>query len=311
MVLTVHASCIRGRRQGYWTADAEYSAVLSYQHSYHAGNHADVLKHVVLGDVLAAMQQKDAALFALDAFASRGSCDLDSVEALKNREFNSGIGRIWAHRHESMPEGVDRWLQTVRAMNNDDRCTTYPGSTALLHHWLREQDRLAACEMHPQEFDALRSSFNSSRQLALHKRDAYEALGALLPPKEKRGLIFLDPSFEEKDEYRRIGSAVVTAYPHFRAGVYLIWYPLLPAGREKELFRTLQKSGIRKILRVELQGNGTFGEAENPMQMQGSGILIINPPWHATASIRQSLTWLKNTLCPNRGHSSCGWLVPE
>ncbi len=285
--------------------------MLSYQHSYHAGNHADVLKHVVLGEVLAAMQQKDAPLFALDAFASRGSYDLDSTEALKNREFDSGIARIWPHRHEPMPEGVARWLQAVRSMNNDDRCTTYPGSTALLHQWLREQDRLAACEMHPQEFDALRMAFNSSRSLALHKRDAYEALGALLPPKEKRGLIFLDPSFEEKDEYRHIGSAVAAAYPHFRAGVYVIWYPLLPAGREKELFRTLQKSGIRKILRAELQGNGAFGEAGNPMQMQGSGILIVNPPWHATASIRQSLDWLKNTLCPGTGLCSCDWLVPE
>jgi len=285
--------------------------MLSYQHSYHAGNHADVLKHVVLGEVLAAMQQKDAPLFALDAFASRGSSDLDSVEALKNREFDSGIGRIWLHKDDPMPAGVTRWLDAVLPLNNDDRCTTYPGSTALLHHWLREQDRLAACEMHPQEFDALRAAFRSTRSLALHKRDAYEALGALLPPKEKRGLIFLDPSFEEKDEYHRIGNAVTAAYPHFRAGVYVIWYPLLPAGREKELFRTLQKSGIRKILRVELQGNGAFGEVENPMQMQGSGMLVVNPPWHATASIRLSLGWLNNTLCPGTGHSSCDWLVAE
>jgi 23S rRNA (adenine2030-N6)-methyltransferase len=285
--------------------------MLSYQHSYHAGNHADVLKHVVLGEVLGAMQQKDAPLFALDAFASRGNCDLDSPEALKNREFDSGIGRIWPHRHELMPEGVARWLLDVRSMNNDDRCTTYPGSTALLHHWQRAQDRLAACEMHPQEFDALRSSFRSSRRLALHKRDAYEALRALLPPKEKRGLVFLDPSYEEKDEYRRIASAVVDTYPHFRAGVYLIWYPLLPAGRQRELFRILRKSGIRKILRVELEGNGAFGESDHPMQMQGSGMLIVNPPWHAAQSIRTSLDWLKQVLCPTSGLARCDWLVPE
>jgi len=285
--------------------------MLSYQHSYHAGNHADVLKHVVLGEVVYAMQQKEAPLFMLDAFASRGSYDLDSPEALKNREFESGIDRIWAHRHTSMPEGVGRWLQTVRSINNDDRCTTYPGSTALLHHWQRDQDRLAACEMHPQEFDALRAAFRSTRSLALHKRDAFEALGALLPPKEKRGLVLLDPSFEEKNEYRRIGRAVAAAYPHFRAGVYLIWFPLLPAGREKELFGELRKSGIRKILRVELQGGGTFGEAENPMQMQGSGMLIVNPPWHAEQGIRDSLGWLKGVLCPSSGHSRCDWLVPE
>jgi len=285
--------------------------MLSYQHSYHAGNHADVLKHIILGEVLFAMQQKEAPLFMLDAFASRGSYDLDSSEALKNREFESGIARIWPHRHESIPAGVAKWLETVRAVNNDDRCTTYPGSTALLHHWQREHDRLAACEMHPQEFDALRAAFKSTRSLALHKRDAFEALGALLPPKEKRGLVLLDPSYEEKKEYRRIGRAVAAAYPHFRAGVYLIWYPLLPAGREKELFAELRKSGMRKILRVEIDGAGAFGEAENPMQMQGSGMLIVNPPWHAEQGIRDSLAWLKDMLCPSCGASRCDWLVPE
>jgi len=285
--------------------------MLSYQHAYHAGNHADVLKHVVLGEILAAMQGKDAPLFMLDAFASRGTYDLDSPEALKNREFNTGIGRIWPHRHEPMPAGVTRWLQAVRSVNNDDRCTIIPGSTSLLHHWQRGQDRLAACEMHPQEFEALRMAFTSSRSLGLHKRDAYEALRALLPPREKRGLVLLDPSYEEKDEYRRIGRAVATAYPHFRAGAWLVWYPLLPAGRHRELFRELQKSGMRKILRAELDGSGAFGEAARPMQMQGSGMLIVNPPWQADRGIRASLGWLKGILCPVAGKVRCDWLVPE
>jgi len=284
--------------------------MLSYQHVYHAGNHADVLKHVVLGEVLAAMQRKDTPMFMLDAFASRGCCDLDSPEALKNREFETGIGRVWPQRNEPMPDGVARWLQAVRSMNNDDRCTTYPGSTALLHHWQRAQDRLAACEMHPQEFDALRSAFKSSRSLALHKRDAYEALNALLPPREKRGLVMLDPSYEEKNEYRRMGSEVASAFPHFRAGVWLIWYPLLPAERHRELFGALRKAGIRKILRAELDGRGDFGAGEKRMQMQGSGMLIVNPPWHAKEAIRQSLGWIRQALCP-AGASRCDWLVPE
>lgn len=284
--------------------------MLSYQHGYHAGNHADVLKHVVLGDVLAGMQQKHTPLFALDAFASRGWYDLDSDEALKNREFDTGIGRIWPHRTETMPAGVRRWLDAVEPLNNADRCTHLPGSTALLHHWQRVQDRVAACEMHPQEFEALRTAFTSSRGFALHKRDAYEALGALLPPKEKRGLVLLDPSYEEKDEYRRIARAVAAAYPHFRAGVYLIWYPLLPAERHKELFREMHKSGIRKILRAELDGCGAFSGPETAMQMQGSGMLIVNPPWHAMQAIRDSLGWIRKVLCP-QGQSRCDWLVPE
>lgn len=284
--------------------------MLSYQHGYHAGNHADVLKHVVLGEVLAAMQRKDTPLFALDAFASRGLYELTSAEALKNREFNTGIGRIWPRRNDAMPGGIKRWLDAVRLLNNDERCTTIPGSTALMQRWQRPQDRLAACEMHPQEFEALRTAFRSSRVLALHKRDAYEALGALLPPKEKRGLVLLDPSYEEKDEYRRIARAVADVYPHFRAGVYLIWYPLLPAGRHKELFRELHKSGIRKIMRAELDGCGDFQGSNGPMQMQGSGMLIVNPPWHAMQAIRESLNWVKAMLCPT-GQAHCDWLVPE
>lgn len=256
------------------------------------------------------MQQKDAPLFALDAFASRGIYDLDSPEALKNREFDSGIGRIWTHRKDSMPAGVRRWLAAIEPLNNSDRCTQLPGSTALLHQWQRPHDRLAACEMHPQEFDALRTAFTSSRGFALHKRDAYEALGALLPPKEKRGLVLLDPSYEEKDEYHSIARAVAAAYPHFRAGVYLIWYPLLPAGRHKELFREMHKSGIRKIMRAELDGCGAFSSHDTAMQMQGSGMLIVNPPWHAMQNIRESLGWIRKILCPE-GLSRCDWLVPE
>jgi len=284
--------------------------MLSYQHSYHAGNHADVLKHVILGEVLAAMQKKDSPLFMLDAFASRGAYDLDSPEALKNREFDSGIGRIWAKRSAAMPAGVRRWMDAIVPLNNDDRCSHIPGSTALLRHWQRDQDRLAACELHPQEFEGLRESCKSSRGFALHKRDAYEALGALLPPREKRGLVLLDPSYEEKNEYRRIAQAVADAYPHFRAGVYLIWYPLLPAERHKELFRELHKSGIRKIMRAELDGRGAFQGSNGPMQMYGSGMLVINPPWHAEQSIRSSIAWLKEVLC-SVGQSRCDWLVPE
>jgi 23S rRNA (adenine2030-N6)-methyltransferase len=284
--------------------------MLSYQHAYHAGNHADVLKHVVLGAVLAAMQHKEAPLFALDAFAGRGSYDLDSPEALKNRESDTGIGRIWPHRNESMPEAVAHWLAAVGELAGNGGYSPYPGSTALLQYWRRRQDRLSACEMHPQEFEALRLAFAGKPGLYLHKRDAFEALGALLPPKEKRGLVLLDPSYEDKSEYRCIARALAATWPHFRAGVWLIWYPLLPAGRHKELFRELEKSGMRKILRTELDGRGAFCIGASPMQMQGSGMLIVNPPWQVDAAIRESLIWLKATLCP-AGRSCCDWLVPE
>jgi len=285
----------------------KYVAMLSYQHSYHAGNHADVLKHIMLGDIVAGMQKKSSPLFLFDAFASRGIYDLTSPEALKNCEFETGIGRLWSLRHESVPAGVARWFDLIAHENTAGGFERLPGSTAVLASMLRDSDRLAACDLHPQEFVGLRNSFRSRRRLALHKRDAFEALGALLPPKEQRGLVFLDPSYESKDEYSKIAHAIAAACPHFRAGVYVIWYPLLPAGRHHDLFNTLKHAGIRNILRVELD----CGDCFPAMQMFGSGLLMINPPWHALDAMQASLNWLAEKLSNGTGVPRFGWLVPE
>jgi len=281
--------------------------MLSYQHSYHAGNHADALKHIILGDVVAGMFNKEKPIFMLDAFASRGIYDLNGEQAQKNHEFDTGIGALWPLRQQTLPPGVKRWFDLIASENSDDGFARLPGSTAMLKSMQREHDRLAACDLHPQEFDALRDSFDASRRFALHKRDAFEALKGLLPPKEKRGLIFLDPSYEVKDEYRLIGNAVIDAHRHFANGVYVIWYPLLPAERHNELFKTLRHSGIRKIMRVELDCGDHFPD----MQMHGSGMLIVNPPWHAMQAMQQSLAWLHSNLTDGKGHHCCDWLVPE
>jgi len=279
--------------------------MLSYQHSYHAGNHADVLKHIILGDLIAAMQHKESPMFMLDAFAGRGIYDLSDHEAQKNREFDTGIGALWPISELSTPEGIQRWKHLIEHENSDGGFTRLPGSTAMLASMLRPQDRLASCDLHPQEFDALRQGFHNRKNFAFHKRDAYEAMRALLPPKEKRGLVFLDPSFEDKSEYKRIADAVIQVYPHFRAGVYVIWYPLLPAKQEHELFHTLKDSSIRKVLRIEMQGNFPH------MQMQGSGMLIVNPPWNAEATMKASLAWIHQHLLKESGSSSYRWLITE
>ncbi|EAU55343.1 hypothetical protein SPV1_11441 [Mariprofundus ferrooxydans PV-1] len=282
--------------------------MLSYQHSYHAGNHADVLKHIILGDVAAGMFNKDAPIFMLDAFASRGIYDLNSPEALKNRESDSGVGKLWPLRDEpTNPPGVRRWFKLIASLNMDDSYTRFPGSTAMLHAMAREGDRIAACDLHPQEFDTLRVSFQASRRFSLLKRDAFEAIKGMLPPKEKRGLVFLDPSYEVKEEYRAIAKAVAGAHRKFAGGVYVIWYPLLPAERHNELFRELKHSGIRKILRIELDCGDLFPD----MQMHGSGMLIVNPPWHAEQAMQQSLNWVCDKLTDGKGRKQFSWLVPE
>ncbi|MDQ6990429.1 MAG: 23S rRNA (adenine(2030)-N(6))-methyltransferase RlmJ [Mariprofundaceae bacterium] len=279
--------------------------MLSYQHSYHAGNHADILKHIILGDVVAGMQKKATPMFMLDAFAGRGMYDLHAEDAQKTHEFDTGVARLWPIQDDDIPEGVARWKSLIEAENLDGGFSRFPGSTAMLAHMLRPMDRLAACDLHPQEFNALRQGFRSHRRFSLHKRDAYEALHAFLPPKEKRGLIFLDPSFEDKTEYQGIAESIADIYAHFRAGVYVIWYPILPAGREIELFRAFKKSAIRNILRVEMRGH--FPD----MQMQGSGLLIVNPPWHAQAAMQASLSWIHAHLLGEKGKSSIQWLVKE
>ncbi|MDQ6994659.1 MAG: 23S rRNA (adenine(2030)-N(6))-methyltransferase RlmJ [Mariprofundaceae bacterium] len=279
--------------------------MLSYQHSYHAGNHADILKHIILGDVVAGMQKKATPMFMLDAFAGRGMYDLHAEDAQKTHEFDTGVARLWPIQDDDIPEGVARWKSLIEVENPDGGFSRFPGSTAMLAHMLRPMDRLAACDLHPQEFNALRQGFRSHRRFSLHQRDAYEALHAFLPPKEKRGLIFLDPSFEDKTEYQAIAESIADIYAHFRAGVYVIWYPILPAGRDIELFRAFKKSAIRNILRVEMRGH--FPD----MQMQGSGLLIVNPPWHAQAAMQASLSWIHAHLLGEKGKSSIQWLVKE
>ena len=278
--------------------------MLSYQHTYHAGNHADIFKHILLSTVIAGMQHKDTGMMMLDGFAGRGVYDLSSEQAKKTEEMQSGIAALWPLKHD-IPDPMRHWQQCMQSYNSDNRLQYYPGSTALFASMKRPQDRLLACDLHPQEFDALRQNFRSQRGFSLHKKDAYEALRAFLPPKEKRGLVFLDPSFEEKDEYQHIAEAVIQSYAHFRAGVFVIWYPLLPAKHEQDMLHIFQDSGIQKILRIEASGH--FPD----MQMQGSGLLIINPPWHAEQAMQQSLAWLKEAYPSQHIQTLYRWLVPE
>ncbi len=292
---------------GNQSTSIQHACMLSYQHTYHAGNHADLLKQIILGDVVSAMQKKETPLFLFDAFASRGIYDLTSVEALKNCEFNTGIGKVWSLKDHPSPAGITRWFRLIKRENMDNTFNRFPGSTAVLASMLRESDRLAACDLHPQEFEGLRHSIQSSRKLALHKRDAFEAMGALLPPKEKRGVVFIDPSYEDKSEYQKVAQTISDTYPHFRAGVYVIWYPLLPAERHHELFKELKRSGIRKILRIELDCGDSFPD----MQMHGSGMLIVNPPWHAKEAMQASLNWINENLTGGKGETHSSWLVPE
>ncbi len=278
--------------------------MLSYQHVYHAGNFADVHKHAILCLLLEALAKKEKPYFVLDAFAGRGLYPLNSELANKTAEYQDGITRVWTAQHR--PKAVKKYLNSVRHFNLNGELKVYPGSPAIIQQLLRPQDRVALCELHPAEFEALRQAIPSSRHVKLYKRDAFEAIKAFLPPKERRGLLLLDPSYESKGEYLTIAETVIESYKHWREGTYAIWYPILAANNHLKLRAKLKHSGIRKILDCSLQLQSSADG------MSGTGMLIINPPWHLNEQLNELQPWLMQHLNTEAGAKhEIRWLVPE
>jgi 23S rRNA (adenine2030-N6)-methyltransferase len=281
--------------------------MLSYQHIYHAGNFADVHKHTVLCLLLEALSVKEKPFFVLDAFAGRGGYEFDSDEAEKTGEYHLGIERLWGAGE--LPELMRGYLDAVGRYNGNDRHATlcrYPGSPWLIRDSLRPQDRMALCELHPGEFEALRQVIRAEKRVQLLKRDAIEGVKGLLPPKERRGLLLVDPSYESKSEYVTIAETIVATYRHWREGTYAIWYPILPAANHEKLRTALKRSGIRKILDCSLSVDA---EREG---MFGTGMLVINPPWKLKEQMELLSPFLWKVLARDRqGSYGVKWLVSE
>ena len=281
--------------------------MLSYQHIYHAGNFADVHKHTVLCLLLESLSIKEKPFFVLDAFAGRGGYELSSSEAEKTGEYHRGIERLWGG--SDLPPLLNAYLDGVAEFNGANRpaaLTRYPGSPWLIRHMLRQQDRMALCELHPTEFEALREVIRSEKRVQLFKRDAMEGIRGMLPPKERRGLLLVDPSYESKQEYLSIPEVIIQTYKHWREGTYAIWYPILPAGNHEKLLAALKRSGIRKILNCSL---AIDHEREG---MFGTGIVVINPPWKLKEQIESVSPYLSRILSDEeKGSYSVQWLVPE
>lgn len=268
--------------------------MLGYQHGYHAGNFADVLKHAVLTLVLETLGRKDAPLCYLDTHAGRGIYDLEAPEARKTREYQTGIGRLW-HRSDAPPE-LSPWLEVVRALNPDGVLRRYPGSPELARRLLRPHDRLALAELHPAEYTALRTALGGDRRVGIHRRDGYEALPALVPPRERRGLVLVDPSYERADEPRLVTAALAKALARWPTGVYALWYPHVATLAAPSLQRALAQAGTGRLLRVELDI-----AAPSPLGMYGSGLLLVNPPWRLHDALARVLPWLWCVLAPDGG----------
>lgn len=279
--------------------------MLSYRHGFHAGNAGDVLKHAALAAALGLLTRKDKPLCYLESHAGAGRYDLGGARAQKTGEHRAGIGRLW--RRTDAPGALEPYLRAVRAANPDGVLRRYPGSPAIAAALLRPDDRLVLMELNAADGDTLSATFQGDRRVAVHRRDGYEGLVALVPPRERRGLALLDPSYEVESDYADVVRAVAAAHARWPAGCYAIWYPLLDRPLSRRLERALVATGLRRILCGEL----TIDPRDGP-GMKGAGMLWVNPPYTLDAALRDLLPWLARTLAEGgAGAHRLEWLVGE
>lgn len=270
---------------------------MNYRHAFHVGNHADVLKHAALLFCLDALKRKPTPFAVLDTHAGRGLYDLASEEAERSPEWRDGVGRLWDWPEP--PSLVKRYLDAIRSFNADGALRTYPGSPALITTALRPDDALAACELHPEEYAALRRSLPRVANVQLHARDGYEALGALLPPTQKRGLVVIDPPYEQPDELVTSAQAITRALKRFGHGSYLWWRPMKSESALNAADAEIHAHGARGTLRADLCTSAVTPEGK----LVGSSIFLINPPYGIEEALREALPFLADAL--TKGKS--GW----
>jgi 23S rRNA (adenine2030-N6)-methyltransferase len=225
--------------------------------------------------------------------------------ARKNREFDAGIQRVW--RQPRPPDAVKPYLAAVRTTNPGKELTWYPGSPRIVRHFLRPQDRMALSELHPTEAKLIAREFQGDRQVKVESLDGYTALKAWAPPKERRGLVHIDPAYELKNERRRVLAAVADAHQRWATGIYAIWYPIQDRGTAETFLRHVKRLGIPRILAAELTVL-----PEEPFRLNGSGMFIINPPWQLDEQLKQALPWLWEVLSVQKaGGWRTWWLTGE
>ncbi|HRD68762.1 MAG TPA: 23S rRNA (adenine(2030)-N(6))-methyltransferase RlmJ [Legionella sp.] len=266
--------------------------MLSYQHGYHAGNFADVLKHITLTRLLSYLKLKEKPYFYLETHAGKGIYDLMDKQAEKTGEYREGIKLIWPDK-KKLPSALHDYFKAISTLNAGDELRMYPGSPSLAINALRTQDRAYLCELHPREYDALNEIPFFNKKVHLSNSDGIAAMKALLPPSEKRGLIFIDPSYEIKEEYKDIPAAMKQAYNRFSTGVYCLWYPVVNRKLTEQLIRRLQDIGAKDNLRLEF--NLTMAPKDG---MTGAGLWIINPPYTLAAEMKIVLDALRTYFNP-------------
>lgn len=280
---------------------------MNYRHVFHAGNFADVFKHGLLSLILARLNAKDKPYVYVETHAGAGRYDLGSEPARKTGEWRDGIARLWSRAGE-FPE-LTGYLNAVRAANPGDRALRYyPGSPSIAQCMLRPTDRLLLCELAEDEAHRLYAELHADARVAVRRQDGYEALNSILPPAERRGLVLIDPPYEDPAEFSRAGSALIDAWRRWTTGVYALWYPVKDRAVVRRLHRKLTDSGIRRVLVTEL---GIYPE-DSTHRLSGCGMLMINPPWKLDEDWGALLPRLARLLAePYEPRTVVGWLVPE
>jgi 23S rRNA (adenine2030-N6)-methyltransferase len=279
---------------------------MNYRHAFHAGNHADVLKHVVLLGIVEALKRKATPFFALDTHAGRGRYLLQGEQSDKTGEARAGIFRLLVLGN--LPGAVQRYLKRVQADNPVGALVSYPGSPLLVAQSMREHDRLVACELQPEEARALEQLFRGDDRVTTSARDGYAAVKALLPPREKRGFVIIDPPYEaQEEEYPRIITALEDGLLRWPTGCYAVWYPIKERRSLNGFMRKLTALPAKSIMRAEL----LVRPDDSPLRLNGSGMVVLNPPYKLDQEIAQSLPVLAKLLADGASESRVDWLKRE
>jgi 23S rRNA (adenine2030-N6)-methyltransferase len=272
---------------------------MNYRHAFHAGNHLDVFKHVALVFVLEWLRQKPQPFAVLDTHAGLGAYDLTCEEAQRTREYEDGAGRIVGPGLESAPAYVD----LLRRLN-PSALAIYPGSPEIVRHFLRGQDRLIACELHPEDAAALKARYRADRRIAVHQRDGYEAIGAFTPPKERRGLVLIDPPYEARDEGERLARSIAGGLRKWPGGTFMAWYPIKDSLIGDALARATRAGAFPKVLRAEF-----LPYPRDNVSLAGGGLIVCNAPWRLDERLTALCEELGGLLGDGAASSRIDWLT--
>jgi 23S rRNA (adenine2030-N6)-methyltransferase len=281
---------------------------MNYRHAFHAGNFADVVKHAILARIIGYLKEKPAPFRVIDTHAGAGVYDLAGPEASRTGEWRNGIGKlVRAKLAPAVRDLLAPYLDTIAAFNPTDALKIYPGSPALMQDWLRPQDRLIACEREPNAARALAAHLRADRRAKAIAIDGYTALNAYVPPKERRGLVLIDPPFEQPDEIDALAQGLAGAHRKWPTGIYALWYPIKDTRESEALARRMARTGIPRMLRAEVILPAREG-------LRGSGLIVINPPWRLEGELSVLLPGLAGALAeaaPNMQQVRTGWLTSE